>query len=196
MCWLWQFPRNSNSLIYVGLWNLWQLYFRSIRHEQSCNDVLCPWQARRCTGPVRKSSWHQTALLAWGQSWYMWVKSIHFLSYCLFLRNWSIVSDRVMNSLALEYCLLGRHKDAMVLQEKVLEVRRRILPVDDSDIGDAHALCLTLRVWLWCVALKWFRPSHAQPCKDVLCTWKATGGAGVEGTGAGVSTAGSACRPP
>jgi hypothetical protein len=47
-----------------------------------------------------------------------------------------------MNSLALEYCFFGRYMDALVLQEKVLEGRRRILPVDHADIGDVHALCL------------------------------------------------------
>jgi hypothetical protein len=71
---------------------------------------------------------------------------MHFLCHCPFLKKRSIVSDVVMNSLALEYCLLGRHQDALVLQEKVLEVRRRILPVDHSDIGDACARRFTSRV--------------------------------------------------
>ncbi len=45
-----------------------------------------------------------------------------------------------MNSLALEYCLLRRDQDALVLQEKVLEGRRRILPADHPDIGDTRML--------------------------------------------------------
>jgi hypothetical protein len=54
-----------------------------------------------------------------------------------------------MNSLALEYCILGRHADALVLQEKVLEVRRRILPVDHNDIGEVHT-CAFLTIIATC----------------------------------------------
>jgi hypothetical protein len=51
-----------------------------------------------------------------------------------------------MNVLGLEYCFLGRHKDALVLQEQVLEVRRRILPADHSDIGHEYALYLITKM--------------------------------------------------
>jgi tetratricopeptide (TPR) repeat protein len=42
-----------------------------------------------------------------------------------------------MNNLALSYSELGRHQDAVVLQEKTLEFRRRVLPENHSDIGES-----------------------------------------------------------
>ncbi len=41
-----------------------------------------------------------------------------------------------MNNLALTYGALGRHTDALVMREKVLQFRRRVLPEDHPDIGD------------------------------------------------------------
>lgn len=46
-------------------------------------------------------------------------------------------TDEVMTSLGLTYCDLGRHQDALVLHEKVLESYRRLLPMDDPLIGNA-----------------------------------------------------------
>ncbi len=40
-----------------------------------------------------------------------------------------------MNNLAVSYAALGRHADALALQEKVLEFRRRVLPEDHPGIG-------------------------------------------------------------
>jgi len=40
-----------------------------------------------------------------------------------------------MNNLALAYSKLGRHQDALVLREKTLEFRRRVLPENHPDIG-------------------------------------------------------------
>jgi hypothetical protein len=40
-----------------------------------------------------------------------------------------------MNNLALTYYQLGRHQDALVMQEKTLEFRRRVLPENHPDIG-------------------------------------------------------------
>ena len=42
-----------------------------------------------------------------------------------------------MNNLAISYDALGRYADALVLHEKVLELRRRILLEDHPDIGEA-----------------------------------------------------------
>jgi hypothetical protein len=67
-----------------------------------------------------------------------------------------------MNSLALEYCLLRRHEDALLLQEKVLEVRRRILPLDHPDIGDISACCLTSRVTE--MVTRGFEMIQTKPC--------------------------------
>ena len=41
-----------------------------------------------------------------------------------------------MNNLALTYHELERHQDALILQEKVLDVYRRVLAPSDLDIGE------------------------------------------------------------
>ena len=40
-----------------------------------------------------------------------------------------------MNNLANTYSALGRHQDALVMEEKTLEFRRRVLPENHPDIG-------------------------------------------------------------
>ena len=40
-----------------------------------------------------------------------------------------------MNNLADTYSALGRHQDALELQEDTLEFRRRVLPQNHPDIG-------------------------------------------------------------
>jgi hypothetical protein len=40
-----------------------------------------------------------------------------------------------MGNLALTYRELGRHQDALVLQEKTLELNRRVLPENHPKIG-------------------------------------------------------------
>ena len=42
-----------------------------------------------------------------------------------------------MNNLASTYGALGRHSDALAMGEAVLELRRRVLPEDHPDIGEA-----------------------------------------------------------
>ncbi len=48
-------------------------------------------------------------------------------------------SGDAMYNLAAGYdqCV-GRQQDAMMMSEKALEFRRRVLPADHSDIGDGH----------------------------------------------------------
>jgi hypothetical protein len=41
-----------------------------------------------------------------------------------------------MDNLAATYADLARHEDALVLREKVLEFRRRVLPEDHPEIGE------------------------------------------------------------
>ncbi len=41
-----------------------------------------------------------------------------------------------MSNLSFSYFKLGRHADALVLREKVLEFRRRVLPEDHPEIGE------------------------------------------------------------
>ena len=45
-----------------------------------------------------------------------------------------------MSNLAMTYGALGRHADALVLQEQVLEFRRRVLPEDHPDIGEVDGM--------------------------------------------------------
>jgi hypothetical protein len=51
------------------------------------------------------------------------------------------VLGQAMCNLANTYSALGRHQDALVLQEKSLEFRRRVLPENHPDIG-VTGLCL------------------------------------------------------
>ena len=48
-----------------------------------------------------------------------------------------------MNNLASTYSALGRHQDALVMMEKTLEFRRRVLPENHPDIGIS---CLNLGI--------------------------------------------------
>ena len=41
-----------------------------------------------------------------------------------------------MGNLAATYSALGRHADALAMEERVLEFRRRVLPADHPDIGE------------------------------------------------------------
>jgi hypothetical protein len=41
-----------------------------------------------------------------------------------------------MSNLASTYSALGRHADALAMEERVLELRRRVLPADHPDIGE------------------------------------------------------------
>ena len=43
-----------------------------------------------------------------------------------------------MSNLAVSYSDLGRHEEALEMQEKTLEFRRRVLPENHPDIGDGH----------------------------------------------------------
>ena len=49
-----------------------------------------------------------------------------------------------MGNLALTYSKLGRHEDALAMQERVLEFSRRVLPENHPHIGEGHARrCVT-----------------------------------------------------
>ena len=41
-----------------------------------------------------------------------------------------------MSNLASTYSALGRHADALAMQERVLDFQRRVLPADHPDIGE------------------------------------------------------------
>jgi len=46
-----------------------------------------------------------------------------------------------LHNLAAAYSALGRHEDALVSKEKVVEFRRRVLPENHLDIGELHGGC-------------------------------------------------------
>ncbi len=43
-----------------------------------------------------------------------------------------------MNNLASTYSDLGRHSEALAMEERVLECDRRVLPEDHPDIGEGR----------------------------------------------------------
>ncbi len=45
-----------------------------------------------------------------------------------------------MSNLASSHAALGRHADALVLREQVLEESRRVLPEDHPDIGEVDGM--------------------------------------------------------
>ena len=47
-----------------------------------------------------------------------------------------------MSNLAVTYLALGRHDDALAMEERVLEFRRRVLPENHPSIGEGD-------VWYW-----------------------------------------------
>jgi hypothetical protein len=94
-----------------------------------------------------------------------------------------------MNNLASTYSELGRHADALAMEERVLEFRRRVLPANHPSIGEG---CEGGMVCKLCGDLEGMglrfdltdRRDHGQSCFDVLCAWKALGCACDERTGA------------
>ena len=44
-----------------------------------------------------------------------------------------------MNNLAATYSALGRHADALAMEERVLELRRRVLPANHPELGECCA---------------------------------------------------------
>ncbi len=59
-----------------------------------------------------------------------------------------------MGDLAVTHYTLGRHSDALAMQESVLEFSRRVLPADHPDIGEGHvwsaAACALLLIVMMC----------------------------------------------
>ena len=68
---------------------------------------------------------------------------IGVIRLCLLIRRLTLtrsVPGPAMSNLASTYSALGRHQDALVLQEKTLEFRRRVLPENHPQIG---VMCIT-----------------------------------------------------
>ena len=53
-----------------------------------------------------------------------------------------------MSNLAASYSALGRHEEAVEMQEKTLEFYRRVLPENHPDIGEGDAVYCGVRVAL------------------------------------------------
>ncbi len=52
--------------------------------------------------------------------------------------RWSLTLSspgKAMGCVGITYSALGRHKEALVMQEKTLEFQRRVLPENHPDIG-------------------------------------------------------------
>ncbi len=61
-------------------------------------------------------------------------------------------TDQPMHGLACVYLDLGKFDDALILQENVLEIRQRVLPEDDREVGESGGLLPTITtcVYLSC----------------------------------------------
>ena len=92
----------------------------------------------------------------------------------LISRLTSLVLGTSMSALAIAYSALGRHQDALLLKEKTLEFRRRVLPENHPDIG-ATRLC-----WLiFTFGLTRSRRRNEQSCHHVQGTRAAPRSPGV-----------------
>ena len=95
-----------------------------------------------------------------------------------------------MSDLASTYSHLGRHNEALAMQERVLEFDRRVLPEDHPGIGEGRvgsgAACGVLIVRGRGLLIVTCRHGHGQSCRDVLCPWKARRCACDAGKGARV----------
>ena len=54
-----------------------------------------------------------------------------------------------MSNLGVSCSFLGRHSEALAMQESVLEFRRRVLPADHPLIGEGRVWGVLLRVLFW-----------------------------------------------
>jgi hypothetical protein len=87
------------------------------------------------------------------------------------------LSGGAINSLALTYIALKRPEDAVPLQEKLLEFRKRTLPADDPLIGDTWNVGVDERPPTY----DHIRSSNEQSCVVFLGPWKAPRSIGIKG---------------
>jgi hypothetical protein len=94
-----------------------------------------------------------------------------------------------MGNLASTYFAFGRHADALAMNERVLEFRRRVLPENHPDIGEGRvgsgAACGVLIVRGRGLLIVTCRLGHGQSCRVILQAREARGCACDEGKGAG-----------
>ena len=92
--------------------------------------------------------------------------------------------------IAVTYSALGRHSEALAMQESALEFYRRVLPENHPGIGEGRvgsgAACGVLIVRGRGLLIVTCRHGHEQSCHVILQAREARGCACDEGKGAGV----------
>ncbi len=97
-----------------------------------------------------------------------------------------------MSNLASSYYKLGRHEDALAMNERALESWRRVLPENHPDIGEGRVgSCVACMRGVLIVRGRGLlivtcRPGHEQSCLVILQAREARGCACDEGKSAGV----------
>ena len=95
-----------------------------------------------------------------------------------------------MSNLAGSYSALGRHADALAMQERVVEFRRRVLPENHPDIGEGRVgrgvACGFLIVRGRGLLTVTCRHGHELSCRVILRSREARGCACDAGKGGGV----------
>ncbi len=104
--------------------------------------------------------------------------AVHKLGYSERVFCFSLRAGVGMNNLATTYTALGRHEDALAMQEKLLEFYRRVLPEDHPGIGEGRMSSDASRLLHLCVRLCDFfyvtcRRLHGQSRYDIHSPWKA-----------------------
>ncbi len=94
-----------------------------------------------------------------------------------------------MSNLSVSYSELGRHEEALAMDERVLEFDRRVLPENHPDIGEGHVrrgvACGLLTVMRLVSLILMLSHGDGQSCLIILQTWKARGSACDAGACAG-----------
>jgi hypothetical protein len=108
------------------------------RDEQSCYHAYGSWAAPRRIGNAGEGARVSAACAAGEPSGHRCdVIAVVWLQWHLTLS----VLGKAMNNLGNTYRTLGRYQDALVMGEKTLGFRRRVLPENHPDIG-------AVRLWL------------------------------------------------
>jgi tetratricopeptide (TPR) repeat protein len=77
---------------------------------------------------------------------------------------------QAMAGLANTYYYLGRHQDALVMQEETLEFQRRVLPENHPNIGTTWLCSILIEVQ---IDVLWSRLFNGQSRQHVLRSWAA-----------------------
>jgi hypothetical protein len=103
-----------------------------------------------------------------------------------------------MGNLASSYTKLGRHEDALAMQERVLEFYRRVLPENHPHIGEGRVgigVACGVLIVEDVLLIVTCRHGHEQSGQVILQTREAQGCACDERKGAGVQAACAAREP-